>query len=204
MTRIPLRSFRLVPWFLVMGTAQLEAQESSVPVTVTASAVYARAFGGGGEGAAIQALRLLPVDLLGAEHSFGLSLWYARADIAGGAPFGEQRTLSGVGVQWQTRFSVLGDHVQPYLAAPLQIIFSRIPDKVYLTDRLQPATPASDRAHGEQSLSLGVGAGLGVNITSSVGFRIGVQRLYHRLFAAERTPVFLADVGLTIAFVEGR
>jgi hypothetical protein len=71
-------------------------------------------------------------------------------------------------------------------------------------DRLAPVAPESDRVHDEQSLSIGVGAGLGLNITSSVGFRIGVQRLYHRLFAADRTPVFLAEAGFTVAFVEGR
>ena len=86
---------------LLCPRAPLHAQQPRPQVSVTGAAVYARAFGDGGTGVAIDALRALPVTLLGTEHAFGLSAWYAKTAIASGDPFGRRRTLAGVGVQWQ-------------------------------------------------------------------------------------------------------
>ena len=185
------------------AAAQLEAQRTDVKVAVTGSAVYVRAFGGEGEGVAVEALRMLPFSLLGAQHSFGLSAWYTKADIASGHPFGAQRTLGGVGVRWQIAIDTSG-HVRPFVAVPVQLMFSSIPGMgAFPTSFGSPTVPVADRGHQRTALSTGVGAGLKLNVTSGVGFRIGVERLYHRLFDGDRRSVFRANVGFTVVFVEG-
>ena len=183
---------------------ELEAQRTDIKVAVTASAVYVRAFGGEGEGVAVEALRMLPVSLLGTQHSFGLSAWVTKADIASGHPFGARRTLGGVGVRWQIAIETLSGHVRPFVAVPVQLMFSSIPDGFFLASFGSPTVPVADRGHHRTALSTGVGAGLELNVTSGVGFRIGVERLYHRLFDGDRRSVFRADVGFTVVFVEGR
>ncbi len=199
-----LRHFLLGTVLLPTVVTELEAQRTDVKVAVTASAVYVRAFGGEGEGVAVEALRMLPFSLLGTQHSFGLSAWYTKADIASGHPFGAQRTLGGVGVRWQAAIETLSGHVRPFLAVPVQLMFSSIPGMgAFPTSFESPTVPVADRGHQRTALSTGVGAGLKLNVTSGVGFRIGVERFYHRLFDGDRRSVFRADIGFTVVFVEG-
>ena len=111
---------------LLCPRAPLHAQQPRPQVSVTGAAVYARAFGDGGAGVAIDALRALPVTLLGTEHAFGLSAWYAKTAIASGDPFGRRRTLAGVGVQWQARAWTLDRRLLFYVSAPLQLRHEQI------------------------------------------------------------------------------
>ncbi len=194
-------------WMVLLPAVvtELEAQRTDAKVAVTASAVYVRAFGGGGEGVAVEALRILPVSLLGTQHSVGLSAWVTKSDIASGHPFGARRTLGGVGVRWQVAIETLSGHVRPFVVVPVQFVFSSIPSVVSVAagSFASLTVPAADRGHEKQAFSTGVGAGLKLNVTSGVGFRIGVERLYHRLFDGDRRSLFRADVGFTVVFAEG-
>ena len=88
---------------LACATGEVAAQNGRTPVAVTGSVLYAQAFGGGGAGVALQALREMPITFLGTRHSFGLSAWYSSTAIASGDAFNQRRTLGGVGVQWDAR-----------------------------------------------------------------------------------------------------
>ena len=201
----PPRCFRfstlLLAVLLLCARAPIHAQQPRAQVFVTGAAVYARAFGDGGAGVAIDALRALPVRFLGTEHAFGLSFWYAKTAIASGDPFGRRRRLAGVGVQWQAGAWTLDRRLLFYVSAPLQLVMSSIPSPgLFLADA---SNPIPDRSHDEKAISIGVGTGVAFQLTTGVGLRVGVRRLFHQLFDTDKSALTLAVLGLTVTFVEG-
>jgi hypothetical protein len=165
------------------------AQAQAPGVEVQAGLGYARVFDGGGISfeAALERRLSSPASRL--QHGLGGSLWYARTTIASAPESSNRRKITGLGVRYQ--IGVGGRSVRPFLAVPVQLLLSSIPDRATLQGGSLSASgvpdtgssPVEDLVGSEWGWGAGLELGVQVALGSSLSARTSVQSLYQDIYA---------------------
>lgn len=180
-----MRAILLVLSCTALFSAEIRAQAE---FELQAGIGYARVFDGGGISLTAALDRSLSSPSARLQHRLGGGLWYAHTSIASEPEDSRGRNLYGVGVRYQLAL-VNAASFRPYLAVPLQVLLSSIPDRSTLQPTFSgagipdpgPPAPIEDRVGGE----FGWGTGL------ELGFRVGsgalsghtsVQALYQDIY----------------------
>jgi hypothetical protein len=170
---------------------------------------YARVFDAGGISFAAALDRSLSPPTTRLQHRVGGSLWYAHTGIASapGDPYG--RHLYGVGVRYQLALAPAASF-RPFLAVPLQVLHSRIPDR----DMLQvanfsgsripdpgPPAPIEDRIGREWGWGTGLEVGFRIGTGKRLSGHTSVQALYQDIYGTgRRHGAWNWHAGLSYAF----
>jgi hypothetical protein len=167
---------------------------------------YARAFDGGGLSLAAALERPLSAPTSGVQHALGGSLWYSHMSIASGYTAG--RNLMGVGLRYQLELGACCGHARPFLAVPVQVLLSDIPDRAML---VTPAglsatavpnpgspTPLEDRVGSEWGWGTGLEVGFRIGLSQNLSAQTSVQGLYHRIYeSSTRNTAWTIHGGIT-------
>jgi len=184
-----MRFARLLIAVLPLGPAsQIQAQASVYELQ--AGLGYSRLFDAGGISFAAAVDRSLSPATAGVLHGLGGTFWYTRTGIASRPDDPESRTTVGLGARY--RLVLPGSQsVRPFLAVPVQALYSQIPDRAGLVSaslavqsvpEADSYVPAEDVVGG----NLGWGAGLELGLRIQVGDRLSgqtsVQGLYQDIY----------------------
>lgn len=167
------------------------AQAQTPGVEVRAGLGYARVFDGGGISFDAVVGRPLSSPASRVQHAVGGGLWYARTSIASNPGNSSRREITGLGVRYELGFR--SRSVQPFVAVPVQLLLSTIPDRATLQGGSLaasgipdpgPPSPVEDRVGSEW----GWGAGLELGLRGGVGRRLSAQTsvrgLYQDIYAS--------------------
>jgi len=165
---------------------------------------YARAFDGGGISFAAAIERPLSAQTSRVQQALGGSFWYSQMSIASQPSSSNERHLVGLGMRYQLEFRA--GRARPFLAVPLQILRSNIPEQASLQPAslsmtgvpdLGPATPVEDRIGSEWGWGAGVELGFRVGLSQQLSAQTSVQGLYHRIYdSGTRNGAWAIHVGL--------
>jgi hypothetical protein len=187
-----MRFARLLIAVLTLGLpSQLQAQASVYELQ--AGLGYSRLFDAGGVSFAAAVDRSLSPATAGVLHGLGGTFWYTRTGIASRPDDPESRTTVGLGARY--RLTLPGSQsVRPFLAVPLQALYSQIPESDRV-DLLSGSLAAQSVPEAEDSYipaedlvggNLGWGAGLELGLRVQVGGRLSgqtsVQGLYQDIY----------------------
>jgi hypothetical protein len=196
-------------WLLVTAVLSSPASGQRPGVQLGAGLGYARLFDGGGLSFAAAVERPLSDRSRTLQHALGGSLWYAHTDIASNPDDPEGRHTVGIGFRYQ--MGVGASSTGLFLAIPLQLLHSSIPDRAALASMNLvangiPEGPAERPDQDRIGSAWGWGAGL------ELGFRLGlarqlsaqssVQGLYQDIYESSRNHgAWSWHAGLTYHFV---
>lgn len=152
---------------------------------------YARVFDGGGISFAAAVEHSLSSPASALQHSFGGSLWYAHTTIATAPddPYG--RHIVGLGLRYQIGLGTCCRGIRPFLAVPVQVLQSRIPDRSNLVAAAlrvtgipdsPPPRPVEDRIGSEWGWSTGLELGVKLGLSERVSALTSVQGLYQNIY----------------------
>ena len=164
------------------------ATAQTSPLEFQAGLGYARAFGGGGVSFVAAVERPLSATTSRVQHSLGGSLWYSKMSIASGYSAG--RHLMGLGLRYQLDLPTCCGQARPFLAVPLQVLRSHIPERATLQANLlangipeaEPLPPVEDRMGDEWGWGTGLEVGFRVGLSDQLSAQTSVQGLYHRIY----------------------
>lgn len=147
---------------------------------------YARMFQAGGLSfAAVLDRPISPVSSR-LRQAVGGSLWYAHTDIASNPADPEGRHIWGVGVRYR-----LGIGPSLYLAVPVQLLHSSVPDRPTLQASVgrravpepPPDAPEEDRIGSAWGWGAGLELGVRVGLANRLSAQTSVQGLYQDIYA---------------------
>jgi hypothetical protein len=150
---------------------------------------YARAFDGGGVSFAAGVENPLSSPTSKLQHALGAGIWYSEMSIASAPGSSNQRHLTGLGMRYQV--ALRAGRARPYLAVPVQVLRSNIPDR---TDILQaslsvsgvpdlgPPTPVEDRIGSAWGWGAGLELGFRLGLSPQLSAQTAVQGLYQRIY----------------------
>lgn len=174
---------------------------------------YARVFGGGGISFAAAVERPLSPGSGLLQHALGGSLWYAHTSIASFPDDPEGRHITGLGLRYQLELGRCCRSFRPFLAVPVQLLRSSIPDRAQLqgTDLLisripqpDPSPPVEDLVGSDWGWGAGLEIGIRLGLAQQLGAQTSVQGLYQDIYASgTRHGAWTWHAGLTyrIGFV---
>lgn len=154
---------------------------------------YARAFDGGGISFAAAVERHLSSEASLLQHALGGSVWYAHTSIASAPNDPEGRHITGVGLRYQLELGGCCRSVRPFLAVPVQLLRSNIPDRTQLqgTSLLSsgipnegPPPPVEDLIGSEWGWGAGVELGMRVGLTGQLSAQTSVHGLYQDIYGS--------------------
>ncbi|HZB27274.1 MAG TPA: hypothetical protein VE282_01835 [Gemmatimonadales bacterium] len=174
--------------FTIALQSQIQAQ---VPVELQAGLGYARMFDAGGISFAAGVDRFLTPPSTRLQHAVGGSFWYAQTDIASRSGDSEARQVVGLGLRYQLALRSAGAF-KPFLALPVQILHSNIPDRADLAATSLafaiPESPSPGPVEDEAGTEWGWGTGLEAGFRVGMGGRLrgqtSVQLLYQDIYGA--------------------
>jgi hypothetical protein len=187
--RISHFSLVFLPIFLLRSP--LGAQGSGIQFQ--AGLGYARLFDGGGLSLTAAVNRSLSTPAKNVQHGIGGSLWYARTDLASAPNDGEERHLVGVGLRYQLGIGTCCRAVSLFLALPVQLLRSSIPDRARLVaaslaghgiPEPPPEPPVEDQVGAAWGWGAGLEVGLRVGLTEQLSAQTSVQGLYQDIYAS--------------------
>ncbi len=190
---------RAAPFLIVICTSGLTSEIRAQEVGAQAAAVelqagvgYARLFDAGGISFAAAVDRHLSPASRKWQHALGGSLWYAHTGIASAPDDPEGRHVLGLGVRYQLGLSRTKTF-RPFLAVPLQLLHSNIPDRATLQSTsllLQgvpdpgPSRPVEDHIGGEWGWGTGLEFGMRIGLSKDLSAHTSVQGLYQSIYEA--------------------
>jgi hypothetical protein len=207
---------RAAPFLVVVCTAGLASEIRAQEIGVQAPAVelqagvgYARLFDAGGISFAAAVDRHLSPASKKWQHALGGSLWYAHTGIASAPNDPEGRHVLGLGVRYQ--LGLLGaKSFRPFLAVPLQLLHSSIPDRTTLQSTsllLQgvpdpgPSRPVEDHIGGEWGWGTGLELGFRIGVSKDLSAQTSVQALYQDIYeSGSRHGAWNWHAGLSYGF----
>jgi hypothetical protein len=191
---------------VVICSSRAQAQASGVEVQ--AGLGYARVFDGGGISfeAALERHLSSPASRL--QHALGGSLWYARTTIASTPDNSNRRKITGLGVRYQ--IGVGSRSVRPFLAVPVQLLLSSIPDRAALQGGSLSASgipdpglpsPVEDRVGSHWGWGAGLELGLRAGVGRQLSAHSSVRALYQDIYASgTRHGAWSWQAGLSYGF----
>jgi hypothetical protein len=204
---VPMRVVLLVLSCTVLLSGEIRAQAAKFELQ--AGLGYAWVFDAGGISFAAALDRSLSPATTRLQHRLGGTLWYAHTGIASDPddPYG--RHIYGMGVRYQLALARAASF-RPYLAVPLQVLHSRIPDRYTLQSANVgrhgipdpgPPSPIEDRIGGEWGWGTGVELGFRLGIGKRVSGHTSVQALYQDIYeTGSRHGAWNWHAGITYAF----
>jgi hypothetical protein len=155
---------------------------------------YARVFDAGGISLSAALERFLSSPDAGLQHALGGGLWYAHTGIASAPDDPEGRHIVGLGARYRLTLARGGSSVRPFLAVPVELLHSKIPDRAMLqaasllvhgVPEPPPPTPAEDRIGAEWGWGTGLELGLRVAVGERLSGQTSVQALYQDIYASQ-------------------
>jgi hypothetical protein len=167
---------------------------------------YARVFDAGGISFSAALDRALSAPQSSFQQALGGSLWYAHTGIASVPNDPEGRNLYGVGVRYRVAFRP-SQSFRPFLAVPLELLHSSIPDRDALVSAALGRVPEPP---GERPVEDMIGSEWGWGTGLEAGFRVGtgerlsaqtsVQVLYQKIYdSGTRNGAWSWHAGLSYA-----
>jgi hypothetical protein len=169
---------------------------------------YARAFDGGGVSFAAALERPLSAQTSRIQHAVGGSLWYSEMSIGSSPNSSNERRMTGLGVRYE--MELRAGRARPFLAVPVQVLRSNIPDRADLVGLrggalsvrgvpdAAPAAPLEDRIGTEWGWGAGLEMGLRLGLSQHLSAQSSVQGLYHRIYeSGTRNGAWTIHGGLT-------
>jgi hypothetical protein len=165
---------------------------------------YASAFDGGGVSFAAAVEHPLSSSNSKLQHALGGSLWYSEMSIASRPESSLDRRLTGLGMRYQMELRT--GAARPFLAVPLQILRSSIPERAFLAAASMaagipdpgPPTPVEDRMGDDWGWGAGLELGLRVGLSSQLSAQTSVQGLYQRIYeSGTRNGAWTIHGGIT-------
>jgi len=201
----------LFPLVLVSAAAFNSPALAQAPgVELQAGLGYARVFDGGGLSFAAAVERSLSSTASALHHALGGSFWYAHTSIASSPNDPEGRHILGLGLRYQMGLGSCCRSVRPFLAVPVQLLRSNIPDRaallaadLLLTGIPNPSapTPIEDRIGAEWGWGAGLELGFRFGLGRQLSAQTSVQGLYQDIYAASATNgAWSWHAGLTYTF----
>jgi hypothetical protein len=150
---------------------------------------YATAFDGGGVSFAAAVERPLSSSTSRLQHALGGSLWYSEMSLGSAPESSNNRHLTGVGLRYQ--LELRAGRARPFLAVPVQLLRSNIPDRtdivpasLSLASVPDPGapTPVEDRIGSEWGWATGLELGFRLGLSSRLSAQTSVQGLYQRIY----------------------
>jgi hypothetical protein len=150
---------------------------------------YARAFDGGGVSFAAAVEHPFSTPTSRVQHALGGSLWYSEMSIASAPGSSNERRLTGLGMRYELQ--VRAGRARPFLAVPLQVLRSSIPERATLQSATLsvagipdpgPPTPVEDRMGDDWGWGTGLELGLRVGLSPRLSAQTSVQGLYQRIY----------------------
>ncbi|HEY9014863.1 MAG TPA: hypothetical protein VIM84_07360, partial [Gemmatimonadales bacterium] len=169
--------------------SQIHAQASVYELQ--AGLGYARLFDAGGISFAAAVDRSLSAASSQVHHAVGGSFWYARTAIATRPDAPDDRRTLGLGARYQLS---LGSSrgLSPFLAVPLQFLYSNIPDRADLVGAQlvegvpepPPPIPEEDTNGGAVGWGTGLELGFRLRMGDRLSGQTSVQGLYQDIYDA--------------------
>jgi hypothetical protein len=197
----------------VLGSTVLlcgEIQAQAAEFELQAGLGYARVFDAGGISFAAALDRSLSPATTRLQHRLGGTLWYAHTGIASDPddPYG--RHVYGMGLRYQIALA-RAPSFRPYLAIPLQVLHSKIPDRDMAlasaslrrhgVPEPEPPAPIEDRIGGEWGWGTGLELGFRLAMGKRLSGHTSVQALYQDIYeAGSRHGAWNWHAGITYAF----
>jgi hypothetical protein len=169
------------------------AQAQAPGVELQAGLGYARVFDGGGISFAAAVERPLSSPISALQHALGGTLWYAHTSIGSASSTSTlRRDIAGIGLRYQLGFGACCRSVRPFLAVPVQLMLSKIPDRTTLQggsllisgipDR-GPPSPVEDLVGSEWGWGTGLELGVRIGLGSNLSAHTSAQGLYQDIYA---------------------
>lgn len=165
---------------------------------------YARAFDGGGVSFTAAVERPLSTSRSTLQHAVGGSLWYSEMSIASAPGSSYERRLTGLGMRYEMELRTGG--ARPFLAVPLQILRSSIPERATLQTaalatgipETGPPTPVEDRMGEDWGWGAGLELGLRIGLSPQLSAQTSMQGLYQRIYeSGTRNGAWTIHGGIT-------
>jgi hypothetical protein len=191
--------------FLSTISLSTRIQAQSSRLELQAGLGYARVFDAGGLSFSAALERSLSPTLSRLQHGVGGSFWYAHTGIASAPNDPEGRHLLGLGVRYQMLIRPSGSF-RPFLAVPLQILHSQIPDRdmLLLSARVPeppPARPVEDQIGGAWGWGTGLELGFRLGTGKRLSAQTSVQAMYQDIYgSSSRNGAWSWHAGITYAF----
>jgi hypothetical protein len=150
---------------------------------------YARAFDGGGVSFAAGIENPLSSSTSRLQHALGAGIWYSEMSIASAPGTSNQRHLTGLGMRYQV--ALRAGRVRPYLAVPVQVLRSNIPDRTDIVSGslsvssvpdMGAPTPVEDRVGSAWGWGAGLELGFRLGLSPQLSAQTAVQSLYQRIY----------------------
>jgi hypothetical protein len=168
---------------------------------------YARAFDGGGISFAAAVVRPLSTATGRFQHALGGGFWYSHMSIGSAPNDPEGRHLMGLGMRYQLELRTCCGRARPFLAVPLTVLRSDIPDRAFLTGadpsfsgipEEGPPTPVEDRIGSDWGWGTGLELGFRLGLSDELSAQTSVQGLYQRIYeSGTRHGAWTIHGGLT-------
>lgn len=169
---------------------------------------YARAFDGGGLSFAAAVERPLSASSSRVQHALGGSLWYSNMSIGSAPNTSRERHLMGIGMRYQLDLRTCCGPVRPFLAVPLQVLRSDVPDRTTLVSPAslsvsgvpEPVapTPVEDRVGDDWGWGTGLEVGFRLGLSQRLSAQTSVQGLYQRIYeSGSRNGAWTIHGGIT-------
>lgn len=195
--------------FIVLSTIPLTSriQAQSSRLELQAGLGYARVFDAGGISFAAALERSLSAAPSVLQHGVGGSFWYAHTGIASSPNDPEGRHLLGVGVRYRMLIRPSGSF-KPFLAIPLQVLHSRIPDRTDLASaglrarvpEPLPSRPVEDYIGGAWGWGTGLELGFRLGTGKRLNAQTSVQGMYQDIYrSGTRKAAWSWHAGVTYA-----
>lgn len=185
-----------------------EIPAQSAQFELQAGIGYARIFDAGGISFAAALDRSLSVPTARLQHRLGGSLWHARPGIASDPDDPAGRRIYGLGMRYQLAMAGSASF-RPYLAVPVQVLLSSIPDRTTLQASFAgagipdpgPPAPIEDRVGGEFGWGTGIELGFRVGTGKRLSGHSSVQALYQDIYGNHsRHGAWSWHAGISYAF----
>jgi hypothetical protein len=154
---------------------------------------YARVFDGGGISFAAAVERHLSSAERAIQQALGGSFWYAHTAIGSAPDDPDGRHITGLGLRYQLELGRCCRSVRPFLAVPVQVLRSSIPDRnVIVSPQLQALVvpepgsprPVEDLVGSEWGWGAGVELGMRVGLGQQVSAQTSVHGLYQDIYTS--------------------
>jgi hypothetical protein len=178
---------------VALAATSATAHAQSAGIDVQGGLGYARVFDGGGLSFIAALSRSISSRSAALQQAVGVSFWHANTAIASKPQGPDERRLIGLGARYQIGSGACCRKVRPFLALPVHLLRSSIPDRAALMRATQLAseipTPETRRPIEDQvGVEWGWGAGLELGLELGLGARLSaqtaVQGLYQDIYSS--------------------
>jgi hypothetical protein len=183
-------SLPLLVFVALFPHSLLRGQSSSLELQ--AGLGYARAFDGAGISFAAALERPLSDTASRVQHALGGSLWYSEMSVGSAPSSAPDRRMLGIGVRYQLELRNCCGQVRPFLALPLQLMQSSVPESSTLpgtggllagrVPEPDPPVPPEDQPGTDWGWGTGLEIGFRVNVSGPMSAHSSAQALYNRIY----------------------